>query len=191
MVIDKLAETNFPVHELIKKRWSPRSFQLKKISGNDVLTLLEAASWAFSANNLQPWFYIYSHRGTEGFDKILDCLVPGNQLWAKTASVLVISFAQVINENGKPNNWAKHDLGAANMQLAIQAVSIDIYSHFMAGFDKQKTKETIPFDANIWEPVAFIALGYPDDAEKLEEPYRSWEMAPRTRKPLEKISLKF
>jgi len=190
MTIHKPANTLYPVHELIKKRWSPRSFKLQEVTEKDMLTLLEAASWAFSANNLQPWFFIYAHHGAEGFEKILNCLVPANQLWAKNAPVLMISLAQVINEKGKPNGWAKHDLGAANLQLALQAVSMDIYAHPMAGFDKQKTIDTIPFDSTIYEPVTFIAFGYPDDAEMLEEPYRSRELAPRTRKTVGEFSTK-
>ncbi|HEX8505010.1 MAG TPA: nitroreductase family protein, partial [Hymenobacter sp.] len=103
----KPANTTYPVHELIRNRWSPRSFSAQPIAQDTLNQLFEAASWAFSAMNAQPWHYIYAHKSDpEAFQKILDTLMPGNQPWAKNAAVLVIALAQTRLENGQPNGAA-------------------------------------------------------------------------------------
>jgi len=186
----KKAKTIFPVLELLRERWSPRSFAPDPISEIQMNTLLEAASWSFSASNLQPWYYYYSHRGTSGFDTMLSCLAPGNQVWAKNAAVLMVSLAKKYREPGKPNIWSKHDLGAANMSLVLQAQSMNIHGHLMAGFDSGKIVETIGIDASAYEPVACIALGYRGDPEKLDSPLRERELEVRTRKPITEIAQK-
>jgi nitroreductase len=181
----KKATTENPVHDLISSRWSARSFSGKAISQADLETLLEAASWAFSANNAQPWQYVYAHRSdTESFQKLWSCLMPGNQPWTDKAAVLMVSLIKKNFDNGKPNNTAKHDLGAANATLMLQATSMGIYGHPMAGFEKGKTVEALGLDPDEVEPVAFIALGYLDEADKLEEPFKGRELTPRTRKPV-------
>src|SRR6476661_4281016 len=110
----KTAATTYPVHELIRNRWSPRSFTDQPVSPEQVGQLFEAASWAASAMNLQPWRYIYAHRAdTEAFEKLADCLVPGNQPWAPKAAVLVLALAKTQNDDGTPNGAALHDLGLA------------------------------------------------------------------------------
>jgi nitroreductase len=185
---NKVITNNEQIHELISKRWSPRSFSSKEISKEDLLTILEAAGQAFSANNLQPWHYVYAFRGTKGFDALWQVLAPGNQPWAKDAAVLMISLAQVQNDNGQANHWSQHDLGAANATLALQAFSMDIYSHLMAGFDQDKALAVTALDASIWQPVAMIALGYLGTAEQLQEPYFSRELAVRSRKTVDSIS---
>lgn len=185
----KLIPTNRPVLSLIRERWSPRSFSEKEISREELDTLLEAATLAFSANNQQPWHYVYAFRGSEGFDTLWNTLAPGNQPWAKKAAVLMISFARKINEKGAPNPWSHHDLGAANATLVLQALSMGIYAHLMAGFSKDAAISATSTDASVWEPVAAISLGYPGDADALEEPYLGREKAPRTRKAIEEISI--
>lgn len=184
----KEAKTNFPVIDLIKNRWSPRSFSQKSISAEQMNTILEAGTWAFSANNSQPWHYIYAHNGTDGFSTLLNCLNPGNQLWAKNVSVLVAVLANKKFDNGAENKIAKHDIGAANALMAIQAISMGIHSHVMGGFDAVKTIELLNIDANDKEPVVFMAFGYKDEADKLEEPFKSRELLERTRKPINEIS---
>jgi nitroreductase len=184
----KLIPTNRPVINLIRERWSPRSFSEKTISQEDMNTLLEAGSLAFSANNQQPWYYVYAYKGTDGFDALWSTLAAGNQPWAKSAAVLMISFARKVNDKGAPNPWSHHDLGAANATMVLQALSMGIYAHLMAGFSKQAALEVTGIDADVWEPVAAIALGYPGQADALDEPYLSWEKAPRTRKSIEEIS---
>ena len=185
--MSKIATTTFPVLDTIRNRWSPRSFSDKQLSEEELNTLFEAASWAFSANNGQPWTYIYAFKGSEGFEKLVDCLMPGNQLWAKNASVLMLNVANKMMGE-RPNHSAKHDAGAANATLALQAISMGIYSHLMGGFSAEKAIEAFGIDTEKQEPIVMIALGYLGEAEKLEEPFLSRELAPRTRKSLEEFT---
>ncbi|MBO2009241.1 nitroreductase family protein [Hymenobacter negativus] len=180
----KPANTTYPVHELIRNRWSPRSFSAQPIAPDTLNQLFEAASWAFSAMNAQPWQYIYAHKAdTEAFQKILDTLMPGNQPWAKNAAVLIIALANTRHENGQPNGAAMHDLGAANATLFLEATALGIYGHVMGGFDREKVRR----DFNLPEelaPAVVMGLGYLGPAEQLQEPFLSREAAPRARKPV-------
>lgn len=186
----KIAKTKYKVHKLIKTRWSARSFSEKIISQEDLMTLIEAASWSFSANNEQPWRFITAQKGSETFDKIFSCLMPGNTPWAKNAAAYIVSLAKTTfdKEGNPPNGTAEHDLGAANMALILQAHSMDIYCHPMGGFDKMTLKETFQLADNL-KPVVVIALGYLDNAEKLIEPYRTRELTPRSRQSIEELVL--
>jgi nitroreductase len=177
----KKAKTQYPLIDVIKNRWSPRSFSEKAITKNDLQALFEAASWAPSSMNEQPWQYIYAHKSENGFQNLVDCLKPGNQPWAKNAAVLVVSLARKHFSTGKDNRNAMHDTGLANMQLALQAMSMDIYTHMMAGFERQKTMDTFQLPENV-EVVCFMALGYLDSPEKLPEPFKTREMNERNRK---------
>lgn len=159
------------------------------ITEENMNTMLEAATWSFSGGNMQPWFYLYAYRGTSGFDKILDCLTSGNQSWARNASVLMVTLAKKERDPGRPNPWSKHDLGAANMVMILQALSMNIYGHPMGGFDGAKIVEVLDIDTVVYEPVACIALGYLGNADDLEESRREKELAPRTRKTIDEISL--
>lgn len=185
----KIAQTQYPIHELIRNRWSARSFRDQFISQYDMNRLLEAASWAFSGNNSQPWRYVYAHRNSEGFEQLWHCLLGGNQPWAKDAAVLMICLAQTNSGTDKPNAWAKHDLGAANATLVLQAFSMDIYAHVMAGFYADKAIAIAQANPNEWEAVTMMALGYRDDADKLVEPFKTRELTPRSRKPIEEFSV--
>ena len=189
-MIQKKAKTTYPVIDLIRDRWSPRSFSAESITETDMNTIIEAASWSFSGMNLQPWFYIYAHRGTPGFDKILAGLAAGNQVWAKQAAVLLVSLAKKERDPGKPNPWSRHDLGAANMLLVLQALTMNIYGHHMAGFDPAKIIEDLSIDPSVYEPVTCIALGYPGDPDQLDESLKERELAERTRKAPIEISRK-
>jgi nitroreductase len=181
----KLAKTEHEIIDLIKNRWSPRSFSDKPLSKESMDTLFEAASWAFSSGNGQPWKYIYAHReNKESFEKLVHCLMPANQVWAKNAAVLMAVFMHKKTEHGNPNKTAMHDIGAANATLALQAESMNIYVHVMGGFDAAKTIETLDIDTAELEPVVFMALGYLGSPEKLEEPFKTRELTPRNRKPV-------
>ncbi|MEM6264191.1 MAG: nitroreductase family protein [Bacteroidota bacterium] len=186
----KTPDTEADLHPLIEKRWSPRSFSDQMIDEAQMTELLEAARWAASCNNEQPWKYVYAFRGTEGFENIWGTLREGNQGWAKNASVLVVSLArQTFGANGNPNPWAAHDLGMANSQLTLQAMDKGIFAHFMAGFYPEKVNELLNLGEDV-KPVAVIALGYRGEPEALEEPLRSRELATRSRKELSEIAEK-
>lgn len=177
----KTPETEHEVHSLITKRWSPRSFSDRKIEAEQLNQLFEAARWAASANNEQPWQYVYAHRGTAGFDQLWEALMPGNQPWTKQAAVLVVAIQRnTFAKTGKANPWATHDLGLANAQLMLQAAHQEIYGHMMAGFDAAKIKGALQLEED-QKPVCLIALGYLGEAEALEEPYLSRELSPRNR----------
>ncbi|MFA7418321.1 MAG: nitroreductase family protein [Melioribacteraceae bacterium] len=188
----KQAKTKNNVHELIRKRWSARSFSEKEITQEELETILEAAGWAFSSMNYQPWRYIYAHKKDEAnFQKFVDCLSGGNAPWAKDASVLLMSLAKKNFDNGSPNHSALHDVGAANATLILQATSMKIYGRLMGAFDRRKAIELLNIDTNEYEPVVFIALGYLDTPEKLNEPYRTREVSPRTRKEVAEFTTEF
>ncbi|MEQ8706773.1 MAG: nitroreductase family protein [Phaeodactylibacter sp.] len=188
---DKTAQTESAVHPLIKKRWSPRAFAERPINDQDLAALFEAASWAASSYNEQPWQYLYAHRADEaGFNRLLSCILEGNRAWAQGASVLVLSLAQAnLARTGKPNRHYFHDTGAANTNFLLQAADMDIYGHMMGGFDFQKTVAEFDLEEGL-EPVCFMALGYLGDPEQLEEPLRSREQAPRSRKSVDTFTHK-
>ena len=180
----KEAKVNTDVHPLIQKRWSPLAFTDKAISDNQLEELFEAASWAASAYNEQPWEYIYAHRGTKGFAKLWKCLAEGNQPWTKSASAIFVALKRdTFSKNGKPNSWAAHDLGMANAHLMLQAVHRDIYGHFMAGFDVSSVRMTFDIGESV-TPICMGVLGYLGDADDLGEAYKVRELSPRSRKPV-------
>ncbi|MCD6068230.1 MAG: nfsA [Bacteroidetes bacterium] len=187
----KEAKTQYEVIDLIRKRWSARSFLGKEITEKDLMAILEAGSWAFSGNNEQPWRVIPAHRGSENFEKIVAALAPGNTPWAKNAAVLMVSVAKTTaDKEGNPfNAYAEHDLGTFNATLALQAFSMGIFSHPMAGFDKSKISASFSLAENL-KPMVVIALGYLDEADKLEEPYKTRELTARTRKAVSELILK-
>jgi nitroreductase len=185
----KIARTHYPVIDLIKNRWSARSFSAKEITMDELSTILEAGSWAFSANNEQPWCVIAARKNEPDFDRILRCLMPGNTPWAKNAAALIASIARTtLEKDGSANKLAEHDLGAFDATLALQARSMDIYAHPMAGFDANKLKEEFQL-ADSLKPVAVIALGYLDEPGKLPESFFTREITPRVRKGQEEFIL--
>eukprot|EP01156_Anaeramoeba_ignava_P007321 Anaeramoba_ignava/a351507_29.p3 GENE.a351507_29~~a351507_29.p3 ORF type:complete len:194 (-),score=21.96 a351507_29:96-677(-) len=186
----KKMESKYNIHPLFKKRWSPRAFSEKKINGEDLSEIFEAASWAASAINEQPWQYVHASRDTPGFNSLWECLAPGNQPWTKQASELFVALQRnTFEANGAANPWAAHDVGMANAQLLLQAAIKDIYGHLMAGFDSDKLKKLLNLSDDV-TPVCVGALGYLGKAELLEEPFRSRETAPRTRKSLDEFVTK-
>lgn len=150
-----------PIHELLQRRFSPRTFDDRSVSKETVRSLLEAARWAPSSFNEQPWRFIVATRDDPAeHEKLLACLVPGNQEWAKSAPVLMLSAAKLtFAKNDKPNRHAYHDVGLAVSQMIVHATSLGLHAHQMAGFDADKARETyaVPKD---FDPVAAIALGY-------------------------------
>lgn len=185
----KRPQTVHKLNPIIEKRWSARAFSDTAISEDTLNHLLEAASWAASSMNEQPWHYIYAFRGTEGFKTLHDCLLKGNQPWAENAAVLMVCLAKKhFDRNGKVNRHAMHDTGAANTTMMLQAADLDIYGHMMGGFDPEKTIEALKIDTEKWEVACFIALGYLDSYETLEEPFREREIAPRSRKTVDTFS---
>jgi len=183
--MQKSAETQYPVHELIRERWSPRAFSDESVSPEALRSMFEAARWAPSSNNEQPWAFIVGTRGDAGtFKKITGTLVEVNQSWAKQAPVLAIAVSELaFAKSGRPNRNAFYDTGAAVSQLTTEATSRGLFVHQMAGFDPHKAAEVFAIP-NGWEPIAAFAIGYPGDAQTLPDTLRDRELAPRSRKPL-------
>ena len=176
----KRPQTEYDLHSLLTARWSPRSFTGRAISETTMHRLFEAASWAPSASNHQPWRYLYAHKGSEAFEQLVACLTGGNQLWANEAAVLLVCMANTKTPEGKPNGTFQHDLGMANLSLVLQARHENIYSHMMAGYDAGKVQDTFGVKEP-YTPVCMMALGYLGEPEELEEPFRTRELTPRTR----------
>ena len=183
--MEKPANTGVPVHELVRNRWSPRAFADKPVAPETLKSLFEAARWAPSSSNEQPWAYLVSTKDDAGnFAKMVSVLVEFNAGWAQHAPVLALSVAHLKTEReGRPNPVALHDVGSATAQLTFEANARGLLVHQMAGFDAQKARQVfaIPDD---WDPVAAIAIGYPGDPNSLPEKLRERELAPRIRKPL-------
>jgi nitroreductase len=185
-MIEKPAENQYPIHELIRERWSPRAFAAQMVEPEKLHSLFEAARWAASCFNEQPWnFIVATKENPAEFERVLGCLVEANALWAQHAPVLMLSVARLnFERNGKPNRHAFHDVGQAVAGLTLQATALRLVVHQMAGFSPAKAREefAIPDD---YEAVAAIALGYQGDPESLPDDVRQKELAPRTRRASE------
>ena len=183
--MEKLAPSDFPVHELIRERWSPRAFADKPVPQDVLRSIFEAARWAPSSFNEQPWAYIVATKDDkENFEKMLSVLVDFNVQWAKSAPVLALAVAKLaFANNNAPNRNAQYDTGAATALLSVEATARGLAVHQMAGFDAEKARKVFEIPKG-WEPIAALAIGYPGDPASLPAPLKDREMAPRTRKPI-------
>jgi nitroreductase len=186
--MDKPAPTQYPIHDLLARRWSPHAFDSRPVEPEKLHHLFEAARWAASSFNEQPWNYIIAiKQNPEEFQQMLECLVEGNRPWASTAPVLVISVASTkFARNGTPNCHAFHDTGAASAHLTMQATAEGLFVHQMAGFDAQKARRTYQIPEG-YDPVAAMAIGYPGDINTLPEPLKQRTLSPRSRKPIDQF----
>jgi nitroreductase len=181
----KPAETSTPIHDLIAHRWSPRAFDSRPVEPEKLRTLFEAARWAPSSYNAQPWYFIVGTKDhPENYNRVLASLIEFNQGWAKQAPVLALSVAKLKFDDGKPNRHAFHDVGQAAANLGLQAEALGLSVHQMAGIEAEKARKLFNIPAD-YEAVAGIALGYAGDPASLSEELRKRELAPRQRKPLE------
>jgi nitroreductase len=184
--LQKPAETSVPVHDLIRHRWSPRAFDGRPVEPEKLRSLFEAARWAASSYNAQPWFFIIATKNDpENYKKVLESFVEFNQGWAKGAPVVALSVARMkFEHNGAPNNHAFHDVGQAAANLALQATALGLQVHQMAGILPDKARELFAIPEG-HEAVAGFAIGYPGDPNTLPDKLREQEHAPRSRKPLD------
>ena len=177
------------VDEAILARRSPRTFSDKAVPGEDLKRVFEAARWAASSYNEQPWRFFVGRKGDATYQKIFESLVPFNQEWAKSAPVLILSVAsKKFAHNATPNRYGLHDTGAATALLTLQAFALGLHTHSMGGFDMASAREAFHVGEE-YEIGAVTALGYLGDGSELSEQFRKMETAPRTRKPLEEIVL--
>jgi nitroreductase len=184
----KRADPKDGVLAVIHQRWSARAFADRDVSSEDLKRVFEAARWAPSSNNEQPWRYLLGRRGTETYKRISESLVGFNQAWAGKAPVLLVGVAKVrFSHNDGPNGYALYDLGASSAYLVLQAAALDLTTHQMAGFDKTKARELLAVPEG-YEFGAVIALGYQGEPEALKnEELIKRESTPRERKPLKEI----
>jgi len=186
----KPAPADHPVADLIGRRWSPRAIDPDRpVSREAVLTLLEAARWAPSCSNEQPWrFLVFDGADPAALESARGCLKPGNA-WARRAPVLLLTVAcDAWNRSGGgPNRLAQHDVGLASENLALQATALGLVTHFMGGFypDQARIAFAIPEG---YTPMAMIAVGFPGDPALLSEEQQARESSPRQRKPLPEIA---
>lgn len=183
--MDKPAQTDHPIHELLRRRWSPRAFSDRRVEPDVLTSLLEAARWAPSSNNEQPWHVLLATQDNPGeFQRLLGCLKEGNIRWVKLAPVLMITVTRLMfEEDGSPNRHAFHDIGLAVANLTVEAVSRGLFVHQMAGLFPDKVKQTYGVPDG-FEAVTAVALGYPGDPARLPEDLARRELAERSRKPL-------
>jgi nitroreductase len=172
------------VHELITRRWSPVSFDPKPVEHEKVQLLFEAAKWAPSGRNAQPWRFIYAVRQTPEYEVLFDLLAEGNQAWAKTAPLLVLSLAQVISTyKNLPNRLALYETGMAVANLLLQATHMDLDVHQMGGYDEERAKEVLEIPSR-YEPAAMMAIGYKGDPSQLPAEIAAREEKKRIRMEL-------
>jgi nitroreductase len=168
------------LNQLISTRWSPREFLARPVEPEKLHAVFEAARWAASCFNEQPWRFVFATQDQpEQFQKMLGVLVEKNQQWAKSAYVLGFTAGKkTFTVNGAPNRWGLYDTGAAGASLALEAEALGLHAHYMGGFDAQKARAEfhVPDD---FEPGAAFALGYIDES--------ATKPAARNRKPLEEI----
>ncbi len=184
----KHASTAVPLHPLLAERWSPRGFdEQHRLSDTQVMALLEAARWAPSSVNSQPWRFLVGHRGDSTFAGLLESLAAGNRLWAGNASALTLVAAETADPmTGAARSHAVYDAGQAVALLTAQAQAEGLGVHQMGGFSARRVTENFGLDAAL-TPVIILAVGKPDPAATLPDDLATRERAPRVRKPLEDL----
>lgn len=178
----------YPLHPLISRRKSTRAFSEKPVEPEKLRIILEAARWAPSSSNIQPWrFIVATKEEPEKYERLLGLLVEQNKIWAAKAPVLILSVAKLTYEAGeKSNKFALHDVGLASANMTLQATSLGLAVHQMGGFNAEKARTVLNIPRD-FEPVAMIALGHEDTTDFLPQFLRERELAPRVRKDLSEL----
>lgn len=179
----KPVETSYPLLEVMKERWSPRLFAEQPVEEEKLKTVFEAARWAPSSYNEQPWRFIYATKDDgEAREKLESLLVEGNA-WAKKAPVLIINFyKKTFAHNGKENRVALHDLGAANISIAYQATALGLITHQMSGFDAAKANALLGVPEDYF-PGSMMTIGYAVQENEIPDAQKESELSPRKRNP--------
>ena len=177
--------------EIIQERWSPYAFSSTPVEEFKLKAMFEAAGYAPSCNNEQPWKFVFATQDEKDvFDDFVEFLNDGNKIWAKNAYALVISMARTnFSYNGKPNRFAFHDTGMAVNNMLLQALSLDVYVHQMGGYSVEKVKEYFKLGEDT-EPVAMMAVGYPGDGSTLTPELLKRDENRRPRKSIKEFVFK-
>ncbi|KPK11472.1 MAG: nitroreductase [Acidithiobacillales bacterium SG8_45] len=184
----KPAKTFEPIHDLIADRWSGRAFKPEPVSREQIIAMVEAAHWAPSCFNDQPWRFLVwdKNHDADTWQQAFDCLDEGNRQWVIDAPVLLLvcSDTEFSKRPGRANRWGQHDAGMASQNLHLQAVALGLMTHPMAGYDKPRAREVFEIPER-YDELAMIAVGHPvDSADDLDEKRRERELEPREREPL-------
>lgn len=183
------AQTSTPVLPALAERWSPRAFNASHEFPEGALRgMFEAARWAPSASNTQPWRFILARRGSESFAKIEAQLAGFNKVWAGTAAALIVNVAETADAEGNARPWAEYDLGQAVAHLSVQAQSEGFHLHQMGGFDRAGIAAAFSLEERML-PISITAVGEIGSADTLPEPLRERELAPRSRFDLDELML--
>lgn len=175
------------INKLISERKSTVAFSSQPVGEEQMELIFEAARWAPSSFNEQPWRFIYAHKGTESYEKILSCILPGNLSWAGTAPVLILTvLSKNLQRNGQPNKYAWYDLGQSVGNISAQATDLGLKLHQMGGFDPFKAAELFHINES-FESATVIALGYPGDINDLDDGLKQRESGKRSRKSIKEI----
>ncbi|MCK4921468.1 MAG: nitroreductase family protein [Bacteroidales bacterium] len=176
--------SNNIIQPLITKRKSILSFSNKKIDEKNIQILFEAARWAPSSYNAQPWRFVIARKAQDKiYDEFYSLLMEGNRIWAETAPILVLSVAEVKDYMNRPNRFAFHDLGMAVGNLLIQATSMGLFVHQMGGYDFEAARKLLNIPEN-FEPAAIMAIGYRGEIANLPDELKKREKAKRVRKEI-------
>ncbi len=184
--MEKPATSTYPILDVIRRRWSPYAFSDRPVEREKLMSLFEAARWSASAFNEQPWrFIVATKEDPPAFQKMLGCLVEANQAWAQHAPVLILTATRTyFTRNDHPNRVHQHDLGLAVQNLILQAMSMDLFSHQMAGIDIDKVRKEYQIP-NDYEPQTAIAIGYGAEPDTLSKEQLEKARSPRSRNPFE------
>ena len=180
--------TDSPVlHPLLADRWSPRGFDAThELSDDRVDLLLEAARWAPSASNTQPWRFAVARRGTAEHAALVETLAGFNRDWAPAASLLLVAAAAVVGPDGTPRRWAAYDTGQAVAHLSVQAQAMGLVVHQMGGFDAEAVTALLGLGPHV-VPMTVVAVGRHDPAAALPEKLAARERQPRTRREVDEL----
>jgi len=180
----KKAKLDHPIDDLIASRWSPYVFADRPVSENDLRSLFEAARWAPSSYNEQPWRYIVAtKKDPQEFQRLLSCLAEANQAWARHVPVLALGVVSLYFErNGKPNRTAQHDLGLASANLLLEATKRGLSVHQMAGIVPDRARELYDIPDG-FEAFTALAIGYRGEA-KSDDDLGKRDLSPRSRRPV-------
>lgn len=186
--MDKTATTDYPIMTELQNRWSPRAFDSHyELSSEELGSLMEAARWAPSSSNSQPWQFVVARRGTELFSQIHQTLASGNQVWTGEVSALIVNVVETENADGKVLSHASYDVGQAVAHLSVQASHLGLVVHQMGGFDREALREVLSLEPR-FNPFVVMAVGRVGNPDDLPETVRERELQARSRKPLSEVA---
>lgn len=178
------------MHPLILGRWSPKAFDMKPVEQAKIDRLFEAAGWAPSGSNAQPWRFLYATREMPEYDIFFELINKDNQVWAGTASMLVLALAQAISTyKERPNRLALFETGMAVSNLLLQATYMGLFVHQMAGYDHRAAKRVLSIPER-YEPATMMAIGYKGDRNQLPADQAAWEDRERVRMGLDRFLIR-